>query len=136
MRAPEFWSGGGGGLAPILLSPISAIYAAATARRMVRPGWHASVPVICCGTPPPAGRARPRSRWISAGGGNRGIGAQFLMRGYGGRLKGPVRVDPAQHDSTAVGDEALLLAAERRPGWPPTAPPARRPRSPPGRRPS
>ncbi|HWT08106.1 MAG TPA: tetraacyldisaccharide 4'-kinase, partial [Roseomonas sp.] len=48
--------------------------------------------------------------------GNRGIGAHFLLRGYGGRIKGPARVDPAQHDSTAVGDEALLLAAER-PTW-------------------
>lgn len=117
MRAPDFWSGGGGGLAPILLSPVSALYAAATARRMARPGWAAPVPVICCGNAT-AGGAGKTTLALDLGRrlGNRGIGAQFLLRGYGGKLKGPVRVDPAQHDSTAVGDEALLLAAER-PTW-------------------
>lgn len=117
MRAPEFWSGGGGGLAPILLSPVSAIYAAATARRMARPGWTAPVPVICCGNAT-AGGAGKTTVALDIGRrlGNRGISAHFLLRGYGGRLKGPIRVDPAVHDSTAVGDEALLLAAER-PTW-------------------
>ena len=117
MRAPEFWSGGGGGLAPILLSPFSALYAAATARRMAHPGWHAPVPVICCGNAT-AGGAGKTTVALDLGRrlGNRGIGAHFLLRGYGGRIKGPARVDTAQHDSTAVGDEALLLAAER-PTW-------------------
>ena len=117
MRAPEFWSGGGGGLAPVLLSPFSALYAAATARRMSRAGWTAPVPVICCGNAT-AGGAGKTTLALDLGRrlGNRGIGAHFLLRGYGGRLRGPIRVDIAQHDSTAVGDEALLLAAER-PTW-------------------
>lgn len=118
MRAPEFWSGGsGGGLAPILLSPVSALYAAATARRMARAGWQAPVPVICCGNATAGGAGKTTvaldiGRRLS----NRGIGTHFLLRGYGGRIKQATRVDPAQHDSTAVGDEALLLAAER-PTW-------------------
>jgi hypothetical protein len=37
MRAPGFWSGGGG-IFPLLLSPIAAVYAGATARRMAAPG--------------------------------------------------------------------------------------------------
>ncbi len=117
MRAPEFWSGDSGGLLPLLLSPIGALYGAATARRMARPGWQAPVPVICCGNAT-AGGAGKTTVALDLGRrlANRGIAVHFLLRGYGGRLKGPTRVDPATHDSQAVGDEALLLAAER-PAW-------------------
>jgi tetraacyldisaccharide 4'-kinase len=117
MRAPDFWSGGGGGLLPLLLSPLSALYAAGTARRLRRPGWHAPVPVICSGNAT-AGGAGKTTVTLDLGQrlANRGIAAHFLTRGYGGKLKGPVRVDPAVHDSQAVGDEALLLAAVR-PTW-------------------
>ncbi|MFN7634886.1 MAG: tetraacyldisaccharide 4'-kinase, partial [Acetobacteraceae bacterium] len=126
MRAPGFWAGGGG-IAPILLSPLAAAYQAVTARRMARPGWQAPVPVICCGNATAGGAGKTTvaldlgQRLI-----RRGIGTHFLIRGYGGRVKGPTRVDPARHDSTAVGDEALLLAALA-PSWvgAPRAPPAR-----------
>ncbi|MDB5374220.1 MAG: tetraacyldisaccharide 4-kinase [Belnapia sp.] len=117
MRAPEFWGGTGSGLMPWLLSPIASLYEAATARRMARPGWQAPVPVICCGIAT-AGGAGKTTVALDLGQrlANRGVAVHFLLRGYGGRLKGPVRVDPAQHDSQAVGDEALLLAADR-PAW-------------------
>lgn len=118
MRAPEFWNGRGTNpLAPLLLAPFGALYGAATARRMARPGWAAPVPVVCCGNAT-AGGAGKTTVALDLGRrlARRGIAAHFLLRGYGGRLKGPVRVDPAAHDSHAVGDEALILAAER-PTW-------------------
>jgi len=117
MRAPGFWVSGGGGVAPLLLSPFSAIYAGATARRMARRGWQAPVPVICCGNAT-AGGAGKTTVALDLGRrlADRGVASHFLLRGYGGSLKGPVRVEPDQHDSTQVGDEALLLAAVR-PTW-------------------
>lgn len=117
MRAPAFWTGEGGGVMPLLLSPIAAVYAAATERRMRRPGWTAPVPVICCGNAT-AGGAGKTTLALDIGQrlAKRGVAVHFLLRGYGGRLKGPLRVDPARHTSEDVGDEALLLAAER-PAW-------------------
>ena len=41
----------------------------------------------------------------------RGHKVVFLSRGYGGRLSGPMAVDPAKHSAADVGDEPLLLAA-------------------------
>ncbi|WP_424810471.1 tetraacyldisaccharide 4'-kinase [Roseococcus sp. YIM B11640] len=97
---------------PLLLSPLAALYAGATARRMARPGWAAPVPVICCGAATAGGAGKTTlaidiGRRLAA----RGVQAHFLLRGYGGSVKGPVRVDPAIHDSEKVGDEALLLAS-------------------------
>ncbi len=111
IRAPEFW-GRGGGIWPLLLRPAASLYAAATARRMRRPGWRAPVPVLCCGGATAGGAGKTTlaldlGRRLAA----RGLAPHFLLRGYGGSVKGPVRVDPATHDSEAVGDEALLLAA-------------------------
>ncbi|TDH61501.1 tetraacyldisaccharide 4'-kinase [Dankookia rubra] len=117
MRAPEFWTGDGGGFLPLFLSPAAAVYAAVTARRMRRHGWTAPVPVICCGNATAGGSGKTTVALdLGQRLANRGVGLHFLLRGYGGHLKGPARVDPRAHDSQAVGDEALLLAAER-PAW-------------------
>ena len=116
MRAPGFWSGGGGVL-PLLLSPIASVYAGVTARRMATPGWRASVPVICCGNATTGGAGKTTLALdIGARLAARGVGAHFLLRGYGGRMRGPVRVDREAHTVADVGDEALLLA-QFRPTW-------------------
>ncbi len=79
---------------------------------MARPGWDAPVPVICCGGATAGGAGKTT---LAMDIGNRlrarGQEAHFLLRGYGGSVKGPVLVEPGRHDSEAVGDEALLLAA-------------------------
>lgn len=112
LRAPGFWLPGGGGIAPLLLSPVSAIYARATARRVSRPGWTAPVPVICCGNVTAGGAGKTTVALdllerLTA----RGVNPHALLRGYGGSARGPLRVAPEAHDSRLVGDEALLLAS-------------------------
>jgi tetraacyldisaccharide 4'-kinase len=110
LRAPDFWRHGRGPW-PRVLAPLSRIYARKTAERLTRPGFTAPIPVICCGNVTAGGAGKTTvamnvaSRLI-----RRGIAAHLLCSGYGGTLKGPIRVDPALHDSAAVGDEALLLA--------------------------
>jgi tetraacyldisaccharide 4'-kinase len=73
--------------------------------------------VICCGNATAGGAGKTTvARDLGMRLADRGIAAHFLLRGYGGSLKGPLRVDPDVHDSTQVGDEALLLS-EIRPTW-------------------
>jgi len=108
MRAPAFWWRPGRGL---LLSPFAAVYGTAAWWRMRSRGRDPGVPVICLGN-------------LTVGGGGKtptalAVGRLllaaharpfFLSRGYGGRLGGPVLVNPSEHRAADVGDEPLLLA--------------------------
>jgi tetraacyldisaccharide 4'-kinase len=110
MRAPEFWRHDG--LLPRLLSPLAALYAAATARRVARPGWRAPVPVLCIGNPGAGGTGKTTVALdLAARLRERGHRPAFLTRGYGGRQPGPLEVNPTIHTAAEVGDEPLLLAA-------------------------
>jgi tetraacyldisaccharide 4'-kinase len=111
MRPPLFWQEPPG-LRATLLRPLGAIYAAVTAWRVSRPGLRAPIPVICIGNLNAGGTGKtPTTIALVERLAARGVTAHVVLRGYGGRLAGPVRVDPAGHRAADVGDEALLLAA-------------------------
>ena len=111
MRAPRFWSRPPGLLAA-LLSPLAALYAAVAARRIARAGMRVGVPVICVGNLTVGGTGKtPMAIALAQRLIERGRAPHILSRGHGGRLEGPIRVDPARHDAGEVGDEPLLLAA-------------------------
>ncbi len=111
MGAPLFWYGPAGLMAR-LLAPLGALYAAATARRVARPGVKLPVPVICVGNLNAGGTGKTPTvialvQLLAA----RGVAAHVVSRGHGGRLAGPVRVIEGQHSAEETGDEPLLIAA-------------------------
>jgi tetraacyldisaccharide 4'-kinase len=101
-----------------LLKPLSLLWASATARRLARtvpidPG----VPVISVGNLTLGGSGKtPVTREVLTMLRKAGVEAQGLSRGYGGKLKGPVRVSPDRHTAAEVGDEPLMLAKDA-PVW-------------------
>ena len=116
MRAPDFWRHDG--FLAVALSPLAALWAAGAAlRTRTAHPWRAPVAVVCIGNLVTGGAGKTPlaiavARHLSA----RGRRPHILSRGYGGRIAGPERVDPARHDAGAVGDEPLLLA-EAAPTW-------------------
>lgn len=105
-------------MARMLLKPASWVWAALTARRIARaapvdPG----VPVISIGNLTVGGSGKtPIAREVLRLLRMSGVEAHALSRGYGGRLEGPVRVDPDAHTAAEVGDEPLMLALDS-PAW-------------------
>jgi tetraacyldisaccharide 4'-kinase len=116
MRAPEFWLTDN--VLSRFLDPFGQIAGGFTARRAERtPLVHASVPVICVGNLTTGGTGKtPVAASIVRRLGAMDYTPAVVMRGYGGRLKGPVRVDLRTHTVDDVGDEALLHA-RRGPVW-------------------
>ena len=111
-RTPEFWFQPPG-LKARLLSPLGALYACGSARRLAR-GARARlpVPVICVGNINAGGTGKtPTTIMLAQRLLARGVSVQIVSRGYGGREKGPIRVDEARHTAEQVGDEPLLMAA-------------------------
>jgi len=97
-----------------LLTPVSWIWSAVTARRIAsaRP-FDPGVPVICVGNLTVGGTGKtPVVRALAQRLTARGKAVHLLSRGYGGRLEGPVRVDPETHGAADVGDEPLMLARD------------------------
>jgi tetraacyldisaccharide 4'-kinase len=120
LSTPRWWYVRRGAPMPLtraLLRPISWVWAFETARRIAaaRP-FDPGVAVICVGNLTMGGSGKtPVVRALARRLAANGRRAHILTRGYGGRLKGPVRVDPA-HGAADVGDEALMLSHDA-PVW-------------------
>lgn len=116
MREPAFWrtdgGRGSGALARTLLSPLGHLYAWSVARRIrTTEPVRADIPVICVGNLTVGGTGKtPIVQTLLDRLARMGRRPAALSRGYGGRLAGPVQVDPAAHTARDTGDEPLLLA--------------------------
>lgn len=116
MKAPAFWYHGGllNAFLGTALAPLGLLWAGMAERRYARiKSHHARVPVVCVGN------------LVAGGAGKTPValslaeylpGLNYLSRGYGGSLAGPVLVDQRHHDFSQVGDEPLLLS-EMAPCW-------------------
>nr|WP_303705873.1 tetraacyldisaccharide 4'-kinase [Brevundimonas naejangsanensis] len=121
LNTPRWWYSRERRHAPVtrmLLKPASWLWAGVTARRIARatpvaPGAAVvSIGNLTVGGSGKTPVARETLRLLR----DRGIEAAALSRGYGGKLEGPVRVDPAVHTAADVGDEPLMLA-QGSPAW-------------------
>ncbi|SON54648.1 Tetraacyldisaccharide 4'-kinase [Hartmannibacter diazotrophicus] len=112
MQAPAFWWQPPG-LASALLSPVAAIWGRLVAAKMERDGVAFDCPVLCVGNFVAGGAGKtPTALALGQIAAGRGLRAVYLTRGYGGRLTGPLKVDPGHHTAADVGDEPLLLARQ------------------------
>lgn len=116
MKEPAFWrtdgGRGSGALARALLAPLGWLHAFAVARRIRRASPVRIAPkVVCIGNLTVGGTGKtPVSQTLMHRLCDMGLTPATLSRGYGGRERGPLRVDPHAHTAAQVGDEPLLLA--------------------------
>jgi tetraacyldisaccharide 4'-kinase len=101
-----------------LLEPASWVWARVTADRIARSHpYDPEIPVICVGNLTLGGTGKtPVVRALAAKLVGNGFAVHILCRGHGGRLAGPLRIDPQVHSAADVGDEALMMSADA-PVW-------------------
>jgi tetraacyldisaccharide 4'-kinase len=110
MREPAFWHRPPSWIS-LLLTPLGALYGLVTGQRLRRQGFDAGIPVLCVGNYHVGGAGKtPAVLALTELLRELGETPVVLSRGYGGRLRGPVKVDPERHAAADVGDEPLMLA--------------------------
>lgn len=110
MREPAFWHRPPSWTS-LLLMPLATLYGVVAAWRLTRKGFDAGVPVICVGNYHVGGAGKsPTVLALTTLLRDLGETPVVLSRGYGGRLRGPILVDPERHVAGDVGDEPLMLA--------------------------
>jgi tetraacyldisaccharide 4'-kinase len=110
MREPAFWYRPSSWISRLLL-PFGALYGLVAGQRLQREGFDAGVPVLCVGNYHVGGAGKTPTV-LALANVLRDLGETpvVLSRGYGGRLRGPIKVDPARHVADDVGDEPLMMA--------------------------
>jgi tetraacyldisaccharide 4'-kinase len=110
MHEPAFWYRPSS-LTSRLLMPLGAIYGAIAARRLTREGFDAGIPVLCVGNYHVGGAGKtPTVLALVNLLREAGEAPIVLSRGYGGKRRGPIKVDPGRHAASDVGDEPLMMA--------------------------
>jgi tetraacyldisaccharide 4'-kinase len=110
MHEPAFWYRPSS-LTSRLLMPLGAVYGVVAARRLVREGIDAGIPVLCVGNYHVGGAGKtPTVLALVNLLRDAGEAPIVLSRGYGGKLRGPIKVDPERHAASGVGDEPLMMA--------------------------
>lgn len=109
MKTPAFWFQPPGALAAAL-QPLTKLWLAGGKLRRVR-AVKLPVPVIVVGNVVAGGTGKtPVTLALARQLAQMGLRVHLIAKGYGGKLKGPLRVTPDQHTALDVGDEPLLLA--------------------------
>ena len=115
MKPPKFWffPKSKPGINPYFLSPISKLWAGQTARRLANGKREKlKVPVICVGNANLGGTDKtPTTIALIEELKAMGKSPAVVMRGYGGSIEGPHRVNEAKDTYKETGDEALLISA-------------------------
>lgn len=116
MKTPSFWYrtlDTKASLIETLLTPFSSLYTlGAEIHRASKTPFKSPIPVICIGNLNAGGSGKTPTaiallKLIRSY--NLAKKPFFLTRGYGGKITGPILVDPDTHTFRDVGDEALLL---------------------------
>ncbi len=110
MHEPAFWYRPAS-LRARLLMPLGALYGAIAASRLMGHGFDVGIPVLCVGNYHVGGAGKtPATLALVELLREMDEVPIVLSRGYGGRLRGPVNVDPLRHSAADIGDEPLMMA--------------------------